>query len=145
MADNKKTYSQKPADVSRQWYEIDASGMPLGRLATKVAALLTGKAKPTFTPHVDGGDYVVVINADKAVLTGRKGQEMHYRYSGYPGGITAVKKSELMDTNPAKAVEQAVAGMLPRNKLHKGRIARLRVFSGAEHGHSAQQPKKLEN
>lgn len=139
-----KTYSQKPTEVERQWYEIDASGMPIGRLATRVATLLSGKGKPTHTPHIDGGDYVIVTNASKVVLTGRKGQEMHYRYSGYPSGITAVKKEDLLTENPQQAVTQAVAGMLPKNKLLKQRIARLKVFSDNQHDHTAQQPKKLE-
>jgi large subunit ribosomal protein L13 len=139
-----KTYSQKPAEIQREWYEVDATGMPLGRLATRVAALLTGKGKPTFTPHIDGGDYVVVVNAEKVVLTGRKGEEWRYRHTGYPGGIKAKTKADLLRDDPIQAVEHAIAGMIPRNKLHKDRMARLRVFSNGEHEHTAQQPKKVE-
>lgn len=140
----KRTYSQKNTEVSREWYQIDGAGMPIGRLATRVATLLSGKGKPTYTPHVDGGDHVVIINADKVVLTGRKGEEFKYRYSGYPGGITQTRKDKILSENPAKAISQAVAGMIPVNKLHKARMARLRVFTGTEHGHAAQQPKVLE-
>lgn len=141
----KRTYSQKPADVSREWYQIDAAGMPLGRLATRVATLLTGKGKPTYTPHVDGGDHVIIINADKVVLTGRKGQEFKYRYSGFPGGISKTLKSQVISENPARAVTQAVAGMIPTNKLQSARLARLRVYAGTEHEHAAQKPKVLES
>lgn len=139
-----KTYSQSQADVKRQWYEIDASGIPVGRLATRVARLLTGKDKPTYTPHIDGGDYVVVVNAAKLKLTGRKPQEKKYRYSGYPGGIKSVTKAELLEKNPAKMLEQSVKGMMPKNKLLAERMKRLKVYAGGEHEHTAQKPKVLE-
>lgn len=141
---NNKTFSQKPADVTREWYEVDATNVPIGRLATRVAALLTGKIKPTFTPHVDGGDFVVVVNAEKVALTGQKGEEEKFRYSGFPGGIKAKAKAEILKDNPEKAIKSAVAGMVPRNKLHTDRLARLRVFVGSDHNHTAQKPKKLE-
>jgi large subunit ribosomal protein L13 len=140
----KKTYSQKTAEVSRVWYEIDATKKPLGRLATVVSKLIIGKHKTSYTPHIDGGDFVVVINASKVVLTGRKEQDKYYRYTGYPGGLRSQQKGEALNQNPVKVVENAVFGMLPKNKLRLGRMKRLKVTEGSEHSHAAQKPQKLE-
>ena len=141
---SKSTYSQSQKDVSRIWYEIDAAGTPLGRLATRVASLLIGKGKPTYTPHIDGGDYVVVINAAQVVLTGKKDSEHKYRHSGYPGGIKSFSKGEQRINRPINLVEDAVKGMLPKNKLQTARLMRLKVYPGSEHEHAAQKPHKLE-
>ena len=136
-----KTYSQKPADVSRQWYVIDATDVSLGRIATEVAQLLAGKQKPTFTPHTDGGDHVVVINSSKIRVTGNKLKDkIYYRHSGYPGSTKATSLGELMEKKPAAAVESAVYGMLPKNKLRDDRMHRLKVYAGEEHQHAAQKP-----
>lgn len=139
-----KTYSQKPAEVVRSWYHIDASGLPLGRVATRAAELLIGKRKPTFTPHVDGGDFVVITNASQLVLTGRKADEPIYRYSGYPGGLKSTPKGKLLAEHPDKLVQHAVAGMVPTNKLKTARMKRLKVYAEAEHEHAAQQPTTIE-
>lgn len=140
----KKTFSLKPADISRQWVMIDASEAPLGRLATLIATRLTGKYKPTFTPHVDDGDYVVVINADNLVVTGNKEDaKMYYRHSGFPGGLKERTLKETRGINSAAIIEKAVQGMIPKNKLSPERLARLRVFAGSDHAHTAQQPTKL--
>jgi len=142
---NAKTFSQKPADVSRQWYLIDASSAPLGRVSTVIAKYLIGKYKPTYTPHVDGGDYVVVINADKLVVTGKKETDKtYYRHSGFPGGIKSASLAEVREKAPEKIIEEAVKGMLPKNKLSSNRMARLKVFTGENHAHTAQTPKKVE-
>ncbi|MFZ1301398.1 MAG: 50S ribosomal protein L13 [Candidatus Microsaccharimonas sp.] len=142
---NAKTFSQKTADVSREWYIIDASEAPMGRVATKVANLLIGKAKTTYTPHVDGGDYVVVINAAKTVVTGDKETgKVYYRHSGFPGGIKDATVKEVREKAPERLIEAAVKGMLPKNKLSAGRMARLKIFVGEEHAHTAQTPKKVE-
>jgi len=142
---NPKTYSQKPADVSREWFLVDASELPLGRIATIIADKLIGKSKPTYTPHVDGGDYVVVVNAEKVVVTGNKETgKVYYRHSGFPGGIKDATLAEVREKFPERIIENAVAGMLPKNKLSADRMARLKVFVGAEHAHTAQQPKKVE-
>ena len=144
MADY-KTFSQKPADVSRRWILIDAKDAPLGRVATQIAKYLIGKYKPTYTPHVDGGDYVVVINAAETVVTGEKETDkIYYRYSGFPGGIKDAQLKEVRERFPERIIEAAVKGMLPKNKLAAGRMARLRVFAGAEHDHTAQKPEKVE-
>lgn len=136
-----KTYSAKPADVQRQWYVVDASEAPLGRLATSVAQLLTGKGKPQFTHHIDCGDYVVVINAANLVTTGDKlNKKVYYRHSGYPGGIKDATLGEKMEKDPTFAVRHAVRGMLPVNKLRDERLKRLKVYAGAEHEHEAQKP-----
>lgn len=133
-----KTFSQKPADVTRVWHVVDASQAPLGRVATEVATLLTGKGKPTFTPHVDGGDYVVVINAANLIVTGDKaGKKTYYKYSGFPGGL---KETKLDKQDPIKTVELAVRGMIPANKLRAGRMARLKVYTDDQHNHHAQKP-----
>ena len=144
MATN-KTFSQKPADVQREWILIDASTAPLGRIATLIATHLTGKYKPTFTPHTDGGDYVVVINAEKTVVTGSKETDkIYYRHSGFPGGIKDASLKEVREKFPERIIEEAVKGMLPKNKLQAERLKRLRIFAGAEHSHAAQTPEKVE-
>lgn len=140
-----KTFSQKSADVTRRWVIIDASTAPLGRVSTLIAKHLIGKYKPTYTPHVDGGDYVVVINAGKAVVTGAKElQKMYYRHSGFPGGITDARLEEVREKYPERIIEAAVKGMIPKNKLAADRMKRLRVFAGEEHDHTAQKPEKVE-
>ena len=140
-----KTFSQKPAEVSRRWVLVDASQAPLGRTAAFIAKHLIGKYKPTYTPHVDGGDYVVVINAEKLVVTGNKETgKIYYRHSGFPGGIKDATLAEVREKFPERIIEKAVQGMLPKNKLSAGRMARLKVFPGAEHAHTAQTPKKVE-
>ncbi|MBQ3352843.1 50S ribosomal protein L13 [Candidatus Saccharibacteria bacterium] len=139
-----KTYSQKASEVSRDWYLIDASSMPLGKLAVVIADKLMGKSKVTYTPHIDNGDYVVVINAKNVVVTGEKMiQKKYYRHSGYPGGIKELKLEEVIEKDASRVIREAVKGMLPKNKLAAGRLARLRVFEGAEHTHAAQNPKEI--
>lgn len=136
-----RTYSPKPGEITRQWYIIDATDVVLGRLATQIATLLRGKHKPTFAPHVDGGDFVIVINADKIALGGSKReQKIDYRHSGYPGGLSAKTYDELLDSNPRRVIEKAVKGMLPHNKLGRAQLKKLKVYSGSEHPHAAQQP-----
>lgn len=136
------TYSPKPGEITRDWVIIDAEDVVLGRLATAAAGLLRGKHKPTFAPHVDGGDFVVVINASKIALTGNKHRDKkHYRHTGSPGGLREVSYGELLQDNPRKAVESAVWGMLPKNRLGRQLIKKLKVYAGAEHPHQAQQPK----
>lgn len=146
MAINAKTYSQKPTEVERKWHLIDAAEAPtLGRLSAKIATLLSGKNKATFTPHTDGGDFVVVINAEKVKVTGNKEEDkMYYRHSGFPGGLKEASLKELREKNPAMIIEKAVYGMLPTNKLRDDRMKRLKVYAGAEHNHAAQKPEKVE-
>lgn len=140
-----KTFSQKPADIARRWILIDARDATLGRLSTEIAKYLTGKYKPTYTPHVDNGDYVVVVNAAELVVTGAKETDkIYYSYSGFPGGLKEAQLKDLRAKNPASIIEHAVKGMLPKNKLAADRMARLRVFPGAEHDHAAQKPEKVE-
>ena len=140
-----KTFSQKTADVNRRWILIDAKDAPLGRLSTEIAKYLIGKYKPTYTPHVDGGDYVIVINAAETVVTGAKETDkIYYRHSGFPGGIKDASLKEVREKFPERIIENAVKGMLPKNKLSPERMARLRVFTGSEHSHSAQSPEKVE-
>ncbi|HEY1486227.1 MAG TPA: 50S ribosomal protein L13 [Micromonosporaceae bacterium] len=140
-----RTYSPKPGEIERQWHVIDASDVVLGRLATHAATLLRGKHKPTFAPHVDMGDFVVVINASKVALTGNKrATKVAYRHSGYPGGLKQIGYEELLSTRPERAVEIAVKGMLPHNRLGRKLIGKLKVYAGAEHPHAAQQPKPFE-
>ncbi|MDB5162957.1 MAG: ribosomal protein nonfunctional [Candidatus Saccharibacteria bacterium] len=142
---NAKTFSLRTEDVSRSWYLIDAADAPMGRVATQIARLLIGKSKPTYTPHVDDGDYVVVINAAKTVVTGDKETgKIYYRHSGYPGGISDATVKEVREKNPERLIESAVKGMIPKNKLASGRMGRLRVFAGEEHTHTAQTPTKVE-
>ncbi|OYW84485.1 50S ribosomal protein L13, partial [Candidatus Saccharibacteria bacterium 32-49-10] len=138
---NAKTYSQKPSEVSREWFLVDASELPLGRIAAIIADKLIGKNKPTYTPHIDGGDYVVVINAAKTVVTGNKETgKIYYRHSGFPGGIKDATLAEVREKFPERIIEKAVQGMLPKNKLSAERMARLKIFAGAEHAHTAQTP-----
>ncbi len=139
-----KTYSQKSSEISREWWLIDASTMPLGKLAVVIADKLMGKSKVTFTPHIDNGDYVVVTNAKDLKVTGAKmTDKKYYRHSGFPGGLTELKLEEVLDKEPALAIREAVKGMLPKNKLAADRLARLRIFEGAEHAHTAQNPKEI--
>lgn len=140
-----KTYSQKPSEVSRRWILIDAKDAPLGRVATTVATYLTGKYKPSFTPHVDGGDYVIVINAKETIATGNKEEDkVYYRHSGFPGGIKSATLKEVREKAPEFIIENAVKGMIPHNKLAKERMARLKIFAGENHSHEAQKPEKVE-
>jgi large subunit ribosomal protein L13 len=136
-----KTYSAKPADVTRQWYVVDAAEAPLGRVATKIATLLTGKGKPQFTKHIDCGDFVIVINAANLVATGDKfTKKIYYRHSGYPSGLNSATLAEKQAKDPTFAITQAVRGMLPANRLRDGRLLRLKVYAGAEHQHAPQKP-----
>ncbi|PJI94889.1 50S ribosomal protein L13 [Luteimicrobium subarcticum] len=140
-----RTYTPKPGDVQRDWYVIDATDVVLGRLASHVATLLRGKHKATFAPHVDGGDFVIVINADKVALSGNKReQKMAYSHSGYPGGLRATSYADLLDKHPERAVEKAVKGMLPKTSLGRAQFGKLKVYAGATHPHTAQQPKPFE-
>jgi large subunit ribosomal protein L13 len=140
-----RTFSPKAADIQRQWHVIDASDVVLGRLATQAAVLLRGKHKPIFAPHVDTGDFVVIVNAAKVALSGNKLRDkMAYRHSGYPGGLRAMSYGELMDKSPERAVEKAVRGMLPKNALGRQMLSKLKVYAGPEHPHSAQQPVPFE-
>lgn len=136
-----RTYSPKAGEVTRTWHVIDASDVVLGRLATHAANLLRGKHKPTYAPHIDTGDFVIIINADKVALTGQKReQKKAYHHSGYPGGMKATGYADLLDNNSRKAVEKAVKGMLPHNKIGKQQLKKLKVYGGAEHPHAAQLP-----
>ncbi|MFZ0158526.1 MAG: 50S ribosomal protein L13 [Kineosporiaceae bacterium] len=140
-----RTYTPKPADVERRWHVIDATDVVLGRLAVQAATLLRGKHKATFAPHVDTGDFVIVINADKVALTGNKReQKKAYRHSGYPGGLTAVGYVDLLAKHPERAVEKAVRGMLPKNTLGRAQLSKLKVYAGPDHPHQAQQPAPFE-
>jgi large subunit ribosomal protein L13 len=140
-----RTYSPKPGEIERQWHVIDAADVVLGRLATHAATLLRGKHKPVFAPHVDTGDFVIIVNAGKVALTGNKRQtKFAYRHSGYPGGLKKVSYDELLDKRPERAVELAVKGMLPHNRLGRKLIRKLKVYAGAEHPHAAQQPVPFE-
>ncbi len=140
-----KTVSMRAQDVQRSWLVVDANGKALGRLASEVAHRLRGKHKPEYTPHVDTGDYVVVVNADKVRVTGKKATDkMYYRHSGYPGGIKAISFEHLRRKHPEQIIERAVKGMLPRNPLGRAMFRKLKVYAGADHPHSAQQPEPLE-
>jgi large subunit ribosomal protein L13 len=139
------TYSPKPGDVTRAWHVIDAEDVVLGRLATEVATLLRGKHKPTYAPHVDTGDFVIIVNAEKVALTGNKReQKFAYRHSGYPGGLRKRSFGELLDTRPERLLEKVVKGMLPKNKLGRAQGKKLKVYAGPEHPHAAQQPQPHE-
>lgn len=139
-----KTFSAKPSDVTRKWYVLDASELPLGRLSTVAATLLTGKGKPMFTKHIDTGDFVIIVNAQNLVVTGKKMEDkMYYKHSGFPGGLTETKLRHQMDKDPVYVVTHAIRGMLPVNKLRDARLARLKVYAGAEHNHAAQKPEKF--
>ena len=139
-----KTYSQKSAEIKREWWLIDASSLPLGKLAVVIADKLMGKSKVTYTPHIDNGDYVVVTNAKNLKVTGDKmTKKKYYRHSGFPGGLTELKLEEVIEKDPSVAIREAVKGMLPKNKLSADRMERLRIFDGAEHAHTAQNPKEI--
>jgi large subunit ribosomal protein L13 len=138
------TDSAKPTDVTRKWYVIDAAEAPLGRTATKIATLLTGKGKPQFTQHIDCGDFVVVINAGTPKVTGNKLEDkMYYRHSGYPGGLKEAQLKDVLTRTPDRAIYEAVRGMLPVNKLRDERLARLKIYAGPEHNHAAQKPEAI--
>jgi large subunit ribosomal protein L13 len=140
-----RTYSPKPADVQRQWLDIDATDVVLGRLATQAATLLRGKHKPIYAPHIDTGDFVVIVNCAKVALTGNKREtKVAYRHSGFPGGLRSTPYSELLDKNPEKAVEKAIKGMLPHNTLGRNMLKKLKVYAGPEHPHLAQAPAPFE-
>jgi large subunit ribosomal protein L13 len=140
-----RTFSPKAADVTRQWHVIDATDVVLGRLASQAATLLRGKHKPIFAPHVDTGDFVIIVNADKVALTGRKlEQKKAYRHSGYPGGLRAVGYTELLAKHPQRAVEKAIRGMIPKNALGRQQLSKLKVYAGPEHPHQAQKPVPFE-
>lgn len=139
------TYMAKPGDIERKWFIVDATGKPLGRLASQVAAILRGKHKPIFTPNVDTGDHVIVLNAEKVILTGRKAeQKLYTRYSGYPGGLKVITAGRFLATRPERLVEKAVKGMLPHNTLGRAMGRKLKVYKGGVHPHAAQQPEVLE-
>ncbi|MGL5849522.1 MAG: 50S ribosomal protein L13 [Phycicoccus sp.] len=136
-----RTYTPKAGEVTRAWHVIDATDIVLGRLASQTAVLLRGKHKPTFAPHVDTGDFVIVVNADKVALTGSKAEKKRaYRHSGFPGGLKSISYTELLAKSPEKAIEKAVRGMLPKNTLGRQQLTKLKVYRGAEHPHAAQQP-----
>jgi large subunit ribosomal protein L13 len=141
----KTTFMANPANIERKWYVVDAEGKTLGRLAVEVAKVLRGKNKPTYTPHVDTGDHVIVVNAEKIVLTGKKlEQKTYFRHSGYPGGTTFTTAGKMLATKPERVVEAAVKGMLPKNSLGRQMYRKLNVYAGPNHPHSAQQPEVLE-
>ena len=140
-----KTYSAKPGEITREWYLVDADGKTLGRLATQIADTLRGKRKPIFTPHVDTGDFVVVVNAEKIAVTGNKlDQKMYHRHSGYPGGLKSRTLREQLERRPTEVLRVAVKGMLPKNRLARQQITKLKIYAGPEHPHEAQNPKPLE-
>lgn len=140
-----QTYMAKPEEVQHKWYLVDAEGKTLGRLASSVAAILRGKNKPTFTPNVDCGDHVIIINAEKVVLTGKKAEDkIHYTHSMYPGGLKAFKYGQLLKTKPEYAITRTIWGMLPHTSMGRKMIKKLRVYRGSEHPHQAQVPEKLE-
>jgi large subunit ribosomal protein L13 len=141
----KRTYVTKPEDVQRKWYVVDAKGRTLGRLASEVAQVVRGKHKPIYTPAADVGDYVIVVNAEKVHVTGRKlDQKMYYRHSGYPGGLKEISLRRMLEERPTRVIELAVRGMLPKNRLGRKMIKKLKVYAGADHPHEAQQPEPLE-
>lgn len=140
-----KTFSAKPAEVKKDWYVVDAAGKTLGRLATEIARRLRGKHKPEYTPHVDTGDYIVVVNADKVSVSGRKTTDkMYYRHTGFPGGIKSMSFEKMLQRSPERIIQIAVKGMLPKNPLGRAMFKKLKVYAGTEHNHAAQQPKTLE-
>ncbi len=138
-----KTFFAKKEEMSRKWFLVDAAGKPVGRLAAEVAKILRGKHKPIFTPHVDCGDHVIIVNADKVILTGSKSEEPIYWHSGYPGGLKSISRGKLLAKSPVKLVMRAVKGMLPHNKLGDAMLKKLRVYAGPEHNHHAQKPEEL--
>ncbi|MBA2444358.1 MAG: 50S ribosomal protein L13 [Nocardioidaceae bacterium] len=140
-----RTYSPKPDDITREWHVIDATDVVLGRLAVQAATLLRGKHKPTFAPHMDTGDFVIIVNADKVALSSNKREtKLAYRHSGYPGGLSAIRYGDLLDKDPRKAIEKAVWGMLPKNRLSRQLLTKLKVYAGPNHPHTAQQPRVFE-
>lgn len=140
-----RTYTPKVSEIQREWFVVDAEGMVLGRLATEVATILRGKHKPTYTPHIDTGDHVIVINADKVVLTSNKGEKTFvHRHSGYPGGLRSKSYGQLIAEKPEEAVRRAVRGMIPKNRLGRQMIKKLKVYAGPVHNHAAQDPKTIE-
>jgi len=139
-----KTYSTKPSDIKREWFVVDATDKPLGRLAAEVAKILRGKHKPIFAPHLDTGDFVIVVNASKVKLTGRKDEELVYWHTMWPGGLRSISRGKLIAQKPERAIRRAVKGMLPHNRLGAAMIRKLKVYAGPEHPHEAQQPKPLE-
>jgi large subunit ribosomal protein L13 len=140
-----KTWTAKPGEVERNWYLVDAEGKTLGRLATQIAETLRGKGKPQYTPHVDTGDFVVVVNAEKIAVTGNKlDDKMYHRHSGYPGGLRSRTLREELDRRPTEVLRKAVKGMLPRNKLGRAQLTKLKIYAGPEHPHEAQEPTPLE-
>jgi large subunit ribosomal protein L13 len=140
-----KTFSAKPDQIEREWYVVDATDQTLGRLATRIARILHGKHKPIYTPHLDCGDYVIVVNAEKVNVTGRKlEQKMYYRHSGYPGGLKSISLGNQLQKHPERVIQAAVRGMLPKTKLGRQMSKKLKVYAGPDHPHSAQQPKPLE-
>ncbi len=145
MTTSTKTYVATPENRQRDWYVVDADGKTLGRLATQLADVLRGKRKPEYTPHCDTGDFVVVVNAEKIAVTGRKlEQKTYWRHSGYPGGIRSRTLAEMLDRQPEEVIRKAVKGMLPRNRLGRQQLTKLKVYAGTDHPHAAQQPKPLE-
>jgi large subunit ribosomal protein L13 len=137
-----KTYTPKPADISREWLVVDATDVPLGRLASAVAQLLRGKHKPTFAPHVDGGDYVVVVNAEKVAISGNKAvDKVYYRHSGFPGGLRELNFTQMRERYPERIIQTAVKGMTPKNRLGRQILSKLRVYAGPDHPHTAQNPR----
>ncbi len=141
----RKTPSTRQEDVERVWFVVDADGLVLGRLASRVATVLRGKHKPSYTPHVDDGDFVVIVNAKKVALTGRKREnKTYYRHSGYPGGLRSITAGELLERRPERVLEQAVRGMLPKNPLGRRMLRKLKVYPGPDHPHAAQKPQPLE-
>ena len=140
-----KTYSQKESEVQRDWYVVDAADQTLGRLATQIATLLRGKHKPTFSPNLDGGDFVIVVNAEKVSVTGKKREEKrYYRHSGYPGGLRSRTLEEMLERRPEEVLRLAVKGMLPRNRLGRQQLRKLKIYAGPDHPHEAQQPAVME-
>ncbi|QTH63447.1 50S ribosomal protein L13 [Psychrosphaera ytuae] len=140
-----KTFTATPSTITRDWYVVDAEGKTLGRIATEIARRLRGKHKPEYTPHMDTGDYIIVVNADKVTVTGNKGQgKMYYSHSGYPGGIKEINFNDLQAKKPEMIIEKAVKGMLPRGPLGRAMFRKLKVYAGAEHNHAAQQPQVLD-
>jgi large subunit ribosomal protein L13 len=140
-----RTFTPKPGDLNHEWFVVDAADVPLGRLASPVAQILRGKHKPTFAPHVDGGDYVIVINADKIAVTGKKeDQKIYYRHSGYPGGLRAATLAQLRESYPDRVIRNAVRGMLPKNRLGRQTLSKLKVYAGPDHPHAAQNPQPFD-
>ncbi len=141
----KRTYVTKPEDIERNWYVVDASGKTLGRLASEVAQIVRGKHKPIFSPSVDAGDYVIVVNAERIHVTGdKREQKIYYRHSGYPGGLKEVSLGRMLDEHPTRVITHAVRGMLPKNRLGRAMLKKLKVYAGPNHPHQAQQPEPLE-